>query len=267
MNVSQAEPALIWFGLSCYLVAWPLSFLRHRYASRVVVGVLFAAVAAVFCALGLRWQSAGYGPFLTLFEVLVSNLFSLGLIAAIAYARIPVVRIAARAWLPVMLLIGGWALTTSPEPGGLPATFDTLWLWAHVGFGKLFLGTLLVAFGLAIVLLVAPVSVARGGATAELTAELTMWRFASGAFVFETAMLITGSVWAHDAWGSYWAWDPVETWALLTWLALGVVLHLRLAWRLPEPVGRALILVVFILAFLTLFGIPFTSLGPHKGIV
>jgi len=45
--------------------------------------------------------------------------------------------------------------------------------------------------------------------------------------------IITGSVWAHHAWGSYWSWDPKETWSLITWLIYAALLHLRLTrgWR------------------------------------
>jgi cytochrome c-type biogenesis protein CcsB len=40
--------------------------------------------------------------------------------------------------------------------------------------------------------------------------------------------IITGSVWAHNAWGSYWNWDPKETWSLITWLIYAALLHIRL---------------------------------------
>jgi ABC-type transport system involved in cytochrome c biogenesis permease subunit len=86
------------------------------------------------------------------------------------------------------------------------------------------------------------------------------------AFVFHSLMLIAGAVWAQDAWGRYWAWDPLETWAFMTWLALGASLHLRLTYRIPPWIGWLLILGVFILAFLTFFGVPFVSLAPHKGL-
>ena len=87
------------------------------------------------------------------------------------------------------------------------------------------------------------------------------------AFVFHSLMLIAGAVWAQDAWGRFWSWDPLETWTLITWLAIGAGLHLRLAYRLPRTYGCAYILGVFVLAFLTFFGAPFISIAPHKGIL
>jgi ABC-type transport system involved in cytochrome c biogenesis permease subunit len=92
-------------------------------------------------------------------------------------------------------------------------------------------------------------------------------RFAAYALVFDTLMLIVGAVWAQDAWGRYWAWDPLETWAFASWLALAAALHARATLR-PAPALFGLWLAgVFTLAFLTFFGVPFISTAPHKGAV
>jgi cytochrome c-type biogenesis protein CcsB len=52
-------------------------------------------------------------------------------------------------------------------------------------------------------------------------------------FIFLSLGIITGSVWANFAWGSYWSWDPKETWSLITWLIYAALLHARLVrgWR------------------------------------
>ena len=46
-------------------------------------------------------------------------------------------------------------------------------------------------------------------------------------------MIASGAIWAKDLWGSYWSWDPVETWSLVTFLTYGIAIHLRLTrgWR------------------------------------
>jgi ABC-type transport system involved in cytochrome c biogenesis permease subunit len=74
-------------------------------------------------------------------------------------------------------------------------------------------------------------------------------------------------VWAQDAWGRYWAWDPLETWAFLTWLLLVGGLHARQSMRLQPATGAWLVVAVFVVAFLTFFGVPFVSVAPHKGAV
>ena len=93
------------------------------------------------------------------------------------------------------------------------------------------------------------------------------WGFMMAAFIFHSLMLIAGAVWAQDAWGRYWAWDPLETSAFITWLAMGLALHARLTWRVPVWLSCVAVFVVFALAFTTFFGIPFLSETAHKGAV
>ena len=179
----------------------------------------------------------------------------------LAYVGVPDTARALPLALSVVLVIGLWALDSPADPAKLPATFDSPWLWLHVGTGKVFLGMLLVATAMA-----AAGLLAREGPATEVTNAI-VWRFAAIAFVFHSAMLLTGAMWANHAWGRHWNWDPVETWALLTWLALGLCLHARATWKIPDRVGWTLVIGVFVLAFLTLFGMPFLSLGPHKGVL
>jgi ABC-type transport system involved in cytochrome c biogenesis permease subunit len=227
------------------------------------IGVLLFAAAIAH-----RWIRVGHGPFLTLFEVLLSNLFSLGLLYALAYWKIPQVRPGAVVALPLLLLFGIWSVTTSPEPIPLPATYDNYWLWVHVLTGKVFLAALLVAVGNACVVLLPSSrrpSPARGSELEAL--EAIAWRAVSVSFVFDSLMLIAGAAWARDAWGRFWAWDPLETWAFVTWLGIGVALHLRVSYRLPPWVGCWLIVGLFALAVLTFLGVPFVSVAVHKGVM
>jgi cytochrome c-type biogenesis protein CcsB len=66
----------------------------------------------------------------------------------------------------------------------------------------------------------------------EIVDELTYHSVVIG-FIFLTLGIITGSVWAYSAWGSYWSWDPKETWSLITWLVYAAMLHSRFVhgWR------------------------------------
>ena len=66
----------------------------------------------------------------------------------------------------------------------------------------------------------------------KIVDELTYQSVAIG-FIFLTLGIITGSVWAYSAWGSYWSWDPKETWSLITWLIYAAMLHSRFVrgWR------------------------------------
>jgi len=227
----------------------------------------FAAVSVLLVGIVMRWDRLGQGPFMTLFEVLLSNLFSLSLIYMILYWRIDRIRPAAPLAMALFLVLSVWALAVPADPVVLPPTFDHAWLWIHVIAGKIFLAFCMTATTLAVLLLLCRVT---GNQVAVVTAEShdpVVWQLMSVAFVFHSCMLIAGAVWAHDAWGRYWSWDPLETWSLLTWLVLAIVLHARLTFRMPAALGWVLAMAVFILAFLTFFGVPFISQAPHKGVM
>ena len=189
---------------------------------------------------------------------------------ALAYWRIPAVRASAAVVMPIVFVMMGWLLMTSPGEGHLPPTYHTIWLFIHIGFGKVFLGAVLVAVGLAGVVLLRFKGLGlrrlSGLPADERLCDLA-FRFMALGLIFETLMLVAGAIWAQDAWGRYWAWDPLETWAFVTWLTLAFALHARLAYTQRPHHGALLIIAVFVLAFLTFFGVPFISTAPHKGAV
>jgi cytochrome c-type biogenesis protein CcsB len=83
-------------------------------------------------------------------------------------------------------------------------------------------------------------------------------------FPFLTVGIISGSIWAGFAWGSYWSWDPKETWSLITWIVYAILIHNRLAigWR-----GRKtayLMIAGFISILFTFFGVNFLIGGLHS---
>ena len=231
---------------------------------------LWAALALHTIALAARWQGLGHGPFTTLHEILSSNLWSLALVVLAAAALKREVRAALAPAGMVLAVLGLWLATTDAGPGHFPATYATPLLYLHTAVGKLFLGLLLVAVGLGSVPLLrlsARGRAACAGLPDDRRFDGLAHHFATFAFVFETLMLIAGAVWAQDAWGRYWAWDPLETWAFLTWLALAAALHARSALRLAPASFALWLWAAFALAFLTFFGVPFISTAPHKGAV
>jgi ABC-type transport system involved in cytochrome c biogenesis permease subunit len=264
----------LWAGVACVFVATALAWRGVLAAARPMPRItrwawLEAAVALLAVGIAVRWQRLGHGPFLDLFEILASSLFSLGLIAACAFRRDALLRAAAPPVLALLAVLGLWLLRVDAADTHFPPTYDTPVLWFHVLLGKMFLGCSLLALGLASALLLRRVQPARWllALPDDERLDAAAWRVMQVALLFESAMLIAGAVWARDAWGRYWAWDPLETWAFLTWLLLVGGLHARRSLRLPPAAGASLVLAVFALAFLTFFGVPFVSVAPHKGAV
>ncbi|MES2149414.1 MAG: cytochrome c biogenesis protein CcsA [Pseudomonadota bacterium] len=267
------ELRMLWAALLAYVAAGSIGIvgvLLRRRPERTVLGLIVLGLALHLLSIGLRWERLGHGPFVTLFEILSSNIWSMMLVFALAYWRLPAIRASAAIVMPVLFLVMGWLMMSSPGEGHLPPTYHTVWLFIHIGFGKVFFGALLVALGVSGVILTRA-SVFGAGRFERLPPDAALselaFRCMSIGFVFETLMLIAGAIWAQDAWGRYWAWDPLETWAFLTWLVLAASLHARLAWKLSPRAGALLVVTVFVVAFLTFFGVPFISTRPHKGAV
>tara|TARA_B100000497_G_C7594408_1_gene357363 strand:+ start:242 stop:856 length:615 start_codon:yes stop_codon:yes gene_type:complete len=89
------------------------------------------------------------------------------------------------------------------------------------------------------------------------------YRTISFGFPFLTLGIISGAVWANEAWGSYWSWDPKETWALITWLVFASYLHARItkAWQGEKPAIIASF--GFIVVWICYLGVNFLGKGLH----
>ncbi len=269
----QIEMQLLWAAVVAYVLAGVTAIfgvLLGKRPERTVLGLLLVAIALHAASLGLRWERVGHGPYITMFEFLSSNVWSLASVFAFVYWRYKPVRPIAAIVMPILFMMLGWMLMHDSKQGNLPATFNTIWLYIHIGFAKLFSGTVLVALGIAAAILLRGAGIGTRR-FAKLPGDERLhdlnYRFLALGLVFETLMLITGAIWAQQAWGRYWGWDPLETWALITWLTLAFALHLRFAMKATPRTGAIMVVIVFVLAFFTFRGIPFISTAAHQGAV
>nr|YP_010909770.1 cytochrome c biogenesis protein [Tillandsia incarnata]WIL85959.1 cytochrome c biogenesis protein [Tillandsia incarnata] len=100
----------------------------------------------------------------------------------------------------------------------------------------------------------------------QLTERLDYWsyRVISLGFTFLTIGILCGAVWANEAWGSYWNWDPKETWAFITWTIFAIYLHTRtnINWK---GTNSALVASIgFIIIWICYFGINLLGIGLHS---
>lgn len=266
------ELQALWATLVLYALAGSLAIfgvVLRRKPERMVLTFLLIGLLLQTFSIALRWERVGHGPYINMYEILLSNIWSLILIYALAYWRLPAIRATAALVMPLMFVLMGWLLMSNPYDGSEPKTYHTIWMFIHIGFAKVFLGTVLVAVGISGVILLRQ-SRFHGGRFAKMPEDSRLdelsFRFMAIAIIFESLMLITGAIWAQDALGRYWNWDPLETWAFMTWIFVAFSLHLRLAYKTSPRTSALMIFGVFILAFLTFFGIPFISSRPHTGI-
>jgi ABC-type transport system involved in cytochrome c biogenesis permease subunit len=236
MTEVSMQSVAFWAAVTAYAVSTGLFFVAFAFR-RPRLAAAARAVAAFgllphAAAIGLRWAEIGHGPYNTRYEVLSADVFLLvgGWLAASALAR--GLRALGAFVLPVAFLGMGWAVSTFGLRSEVPIIFKSYWLWLHIGFAKAFAASTILAAAAAAAYLLKS---ARPGALPALPPaedlDLYAHQLLLVAFLFLGVMIVAGSLWAHQSWGRYWGWDPIETSALVSWIAYGIVLHFRVLHR------------------------------------
>nr|WOC90965.1 cytochrome cheme attachment protein [Utricularia arenaria] len=94
--------------------------------------------------------------------------------------------------------------------------------------------------------------------------QLDYWsyRVISLGFIFLTIGILSGAVWANEAWDSYWSWDPKETWAFITWIVFAIYLHIRTKWELRK--SSIVASIGFLIIWICYFGVNLFGIGLHS---
>jgi cytochrome c-type biogenesis protein CcsB len=96
------------------------------------------------------------------------------------------------------------------------------------------------------------------------TVDIWSYRIIGLGFPFLTIGIISGAVWANEAWGYYWSWDPKETWALITWLVFAIYLHSRLLKGWQGKNAAILGSSGFFVIWICYLGVNFLGKGLHS---
>lgn len=144
-----------------------------------------------------------------------------------------------------------------PEAAGpmLPA-LRSAWLPVHVGLAFLGEAFLTVGFAGSIIWLWR----ARGRASTATPDLVPLDRLAYrsvliGYALFTAGAIVFGAIWANQAWGRYWGWDPKESWSLVTWIAYSTYLHVRLRGPRRARIAHWISITGYLMALFTLFGV------------
>nr|ARD00878.1 cytochrome c heme attachment protein [Cliffortia repens] len=100
----------------------------------------------------------------------------------------------------------------------------------------------------------------------QLIKQFDRWsyRIISLGFILLTIGILSGAVWANEAWGSYWNWDPKETWAFITWIIFAIYLHIRTNKNF-ESVNSAIVASMgFLIIWICYFGVNLLGIGLHS---
>lgn len=188
------------------------------------LALVFAGAAVV-----LRIIVAKRGPYSDMYEFSVAFVF-VALAGYVALERVYRTRAIGLVALPVVLgmVIYVWSLPPSVrEVRGLIPALQSSWiLTAHVTSGVIAYAAFALSFAAGILYLVVDRWPRSWLPSTELLDDAAFRAVAIG-FPAQSMLLILGSVWAHQAWGAYWQWDPKETASLFTFLVYGAYLHTR----------------------------------------
>ncbi len=142
------------------------------------------------------------------------------------------------------------------------------WLLIHVLTAFLGYAAFALAFGAALIYLwqARSTPVASKTAAAAVTQEMDrlIYQAVVIGFIFLTLGILTGAVWADQAWGRYWSWDPKETWSLITWFIYVGLLHARLVKGWAGKRIAWLAVLGFLAVLFTYFGVSFLLPGLHS---
>lgn len=258
---------LLNLALGVYLTALVLAAVdlavKRYWLERLAKAVLLAGAVVLTAYMARRWQVSGRAPFSNMFESLVLLAWAMPVAHRIAQARLKA------AWLtaPVALFAAltlAYAGTYEADVHPLMPALRSNWLAVHVFTCFLGYAGLAVSFLAALGHLIAARPANRTTAATRATLEATVTRSVSFGFLFLSVGIVTGAVWANAAWGTYWSWDPKETWALITWLVYAFFLHCR---QLDSWQGRRASWVAvlgFVSVLFTYFGVNYLMSGLHS---
>ncbi|MEO1001680.1 MAG: c-type cytochrome biogenesis protein CcsB [Cyanobacteria bacterium J06638_7] len=279
------------------LAFWSLSGERSSTAVRVLVA---SANLCLTAQLVLRWLDSGHFPISNLYESLCFLAWGCTLVQLLVERSWPSPLVPAAA-TPVALGCVAFASFALPdrlqEASPLVPALRSSWLVMHVSVIMLSYAALLVGSLLSLAVLLTSrgqnlelrsSSIGSGGfrqarlasdGPGAMAAPLQLesvsmpvaeqldslsYRTITVGFLLLSVGLVSGAVWANEAWGSWWSWDPKETWALICWLVYAVYLHTRLirGWqgRRPALVASAGLVVIAV----CYIGVNLLGIGLHS---
>lgn len=276
--ILASQSAILWmsvfFCLSC-LFFWIGLLARAESMNSMATGLCWAAIASGWVGLLVRWYESyllgsdiGHIPFSNLYEVFV--LFSL--ITAMIYlyyqqryttqalgAFVLLIVVAAVAFLLWYMVV-----RNAYEIQPLVPALQSWWMKIHVpanfiGYGSFSIAAMI---GIAYLLRQHGIGVTRLPSL-KLLDDL-IYRAITLGFAFFTLATILGALWAADAWGRYWSWDPKETWALIVWLNYAAWLHMRMIKGLRGAIAAWWALIGLVLTVFAFLGVNLFLSGLHS---
>ena len=237
---------------------------RTRRAGRLgQLGAAFVVLAwlSLTAALALRWVEVGHPPYVTLYEICTMLVWGTTTIYIVLFELMLKARAAGAFVVLLIFCLQSFALwfidAGLKEPVPLVPALRSYWLMIHVSMAIISYSAFATAAGAGLTLLAKHYLKGRvaAGLPSGAAIEEFMFRAVAVGFPFMTLVLITGAIWAQEAWTKAWSWDPKETWALVTWLVYAAYLHVRVQRGVRGVTMAWLSLVGFVVVLITFMGV------------
>ncbi|MEA2573149.1 MAG: hypothetical protein QOH93_447 [Chloroflexia bacterium] len=228
---------------------------------RIGTGLVVLAWLSLGTALVLRWVHAGHPPYVTLYEIATDLVFGITTIYLVLFEA--VIRTRAVGAFVVLLIFCLHSYAVWFIPTDLKRTIELVpalrsnWLVIHVSMAIISYSAFATAAGAGLTFLAKHYMKGRIGAALPSGAAIEefMFRAVAVGFPFVTLVLITGAIWAQEAWTKAWSWDPKEVWALITWLTYAAYLHVRVQRGVRNVTMAWLSLIGFAVVLFTFMGV------------
>ncbi len=237
--MQMIETVFYWAAVIIYALGFAFMtisrvFRKEKFLDRgfILSNIGFALHSA---AITVRWIQTGAPPFVSFFESASAAAWFAVLAYIILGNKIESLKLSGIGVLGGVFLLMGWASTPSISGEALSPVLKSVWLFIHATFATSAIGCYLVAMGISIVWLRKLKEDKENGNSEELPDQRLIdevaFRFIAIGFLFYTIMVISGAIWANQAWGRYWGWDAIETWSLLSWLVYALYIHLHFTFK------------------------------------
>ena len=281
-----------------------ISFTSLKVGAKIGFISICVANCAIFINLGSRWLENGYFPLSNLYESLLFFIWGITAITIFIEKRIAISLIGAVTSPLSLFVVAFATLSLPEgmqKAAPLVPALKSNWLMMHVSIMMLSYSTLITGSLLSILFLVLTLgknislqgnSIGTTESEKVNTRNMSMavlegslpnksvngseglglletldnlsYRIIGLGFPLLTIGIIAGAVWANEAWGAYWSWDPKETWALITWFVFAAYLHARItkSWQGKRP--AILASIGFVVVWICYLGVNFLGKGLHS---
>jgi len=274
----------LFFAMIFYWISLSIpknNFLFNISKFLVIFSNLLFALTLLF-----RWIVDSYFPLSNLYESLIFLSWSISSIHLFLENKTKS-RIIGSISAPILFLISGFSSLTLPiemqKSLPLVPSLQSNWLMMHVSMMMVSYATLIIGSLFSILYLaflnfikkdsnfilqnneiISNVQIVSSKYSLLETIDTWSYRIIGLGFPFLTIGIISGAVWANEAWGSYWSWDPKETWALITWLIFAIYLHSRLLKGWQGEKAALLGSIGFFVIWICYLGVNFLGKGLHS---